>query len=202
MQLIIITPETFMPAESTAITALLMAGADRIHIRKPGASEAEVGRLIEQIPARFHASLSLHDHFALLTGFPDLAVHLNRRNGDLPASYAGRVSRSCHALTELTEQKAAADYLFLSPVFNSISKAGYASAFPPEVLRQAAADGIIDSQVVALGGVKADNIGELKPLGFGGVALLGDIWNRYRRRDDLTEVLRHTETVIRRLYRG
>ena len=55
---------------------------------------------------------------------------------------------------------------------------------------------------VAVGGGKAENIGELKPLGFGGVALLGDIWNRYRRRDDLTEVLRHTETVIRRLYRG
>ena len=31
---------------------------------------------------------------------------------------------------------------------------------------------------VALGGICADNIPEVKSFGFGGVALLGDVWNR------------------------
>ena len=69
-------------------------------------------------------------------------------------------------------------YVFLSPIFNSISKQGYASAFTPKALFEAKQKGIINEKVVALGGITAANINKIKSYGFGGVALLGDVWRR------------------------
>lgn len=65
------------------------------------------------------------------------------------------------------------DYLFLSPIFDSISKAGYRSAFSHEQLQRAADEGVIDRKVIALGGVTPERIPYLHSLGFGGVAMLG-----------------------------
>ena len=38
---------------------------------------------------------------------------------------------------------------------------------------------VIDKKVIALGGVDLDNIQRLKDYGFGGVVLMGTIWNRF-----------------------
>ncbi|MDC7177392.1 thiamine phosphate synthase, partial [Bacteroides cellulosilyticus] len=45
--------------------------------------------------------------------------------------------------------------------------------------------------VVALGGISEVNLAEIKSLGFGGAALLGDIWNRYHTWKDAEELLAH-----------
>ena len=63
------------------------------------------------------------------------------------------------------------DYVFLSPVFDSISKQGYRAAFSMETLEQAR--GIIDEKVFALGGVTLDKITILEQLHFGGIAVYG-----------------------------
>jgi thiamine-phosphate pyrophosphorylase len=44
-------------------------------------------------------------------------------------------------------------------------------------LQEASAQGIIDEKVVALGGVTFDSIPYLKHLGFGGVAMIGALYN-------------------------
>ena len=75
------------------------------------------------------------------------------------------------------------NYVFLSPIFDSISKEGYGAAFSPEVLRDAASKQIIDNKVVALGGIEASHINALKEWHFGGAAFLGDIWNRIDYKD-------------------
>lgn len=67
------------------------------------------------------------------------------------------------------------DYLFLSPIFNSISKPNYPAQFPLEQLR---ASTIIDDKVIALGGIALERLPLLHGIPFGGVALLGDFWNR------------------------
>ena len=68
------------------------------------------------------------------------------------------------------------DYVFLSPIFDSISKRGYRSQFSLTELQKAAAEGIIDSKVVALGGITKDKLPLLQSLHFGGAAMLGAIW--------------------------
>ena len=102
----------------------------------------------------------------------------------------GTVSRSCHSLAEVAAWRDRLDYLFLSPVFDSISKQGYRAGFAPEELLRAAREGIIDRRVMALGGITPDNLARVRAWGFGGAVVLGDLWQGYRGADDLPELLR------------
>ena len=96
---------------------------------------------------------------------------------NIPIGYNGFKTRSCHTFDEIKSYKNEYDYLFLSPIFDSISKVGYKSSFSKEELEKASEEGIIDEKVVALGGVTFDVIPYLKELNFGGVAMLGGIYN-------------------------
>ena len=178
MYLIVITEPQFVTNEATIIAQLLHWGVDLIHLRKPESSADDLAKLIEAIPTVYHNRLVLHDHFDLATHFTLHGLHLNRRNSVLPPNHKGTVSQSCHTLDEVKACKTKYDYVFLSPVFNSISKLGYTSAFTPKALSEAKKQGLIDQKVVALGGITAANIDKTKYYGFGGVALLGDIWSR------------------------
>lgn len=178
MHLIVITEPQFVTNEATIIAQLLHWGVDLIHLRKPESSADDLAKLIEAIPTVYHNRLVLHDHFDLAAHFTLHGLHLNRRNSVLPPNHEGTVSQSCHTLDEVKACKTKCDYVFLSPVFNSISKLGYTSAFTPKALSEAKKQGLIDQKVVALGGITAANIDKTKYYGFGGVALLGDIWSR------------------------
>ena len=178
MHLIVITEPQFVTNEATIIAQLLHWGVDLIHLRKPESSADDLAKLIEAIPTVYHNRLVLHDHFDLAAHFTLHGLHLNRRNSVLPPNHEGTVSQSCHTLDEVKVCKTKCDYVFLSPVFNSISKQGYASAFTLKALSEAKKQGLIDQKVVALGGITAANIDKTKYYGFGGVALLGDIWSR------------------------
>uniref|UniRef100_A0AB33J256 Thiamine phosphate synthase n=2 Tax=unclassified Prevotella TaxID=2638335 RepID=A0AB33J256_9BACT len=178
MRFIVITEPQFVNNEAAVITRLLRWGVDFVHIRKPESAATDVENLIKAIPTEYHRRLVLHDHFDLFAHFTLHGLHLNRRNSVLPRGFKGSVSHSCHTLKEVEYYKPMCDYVFLSPIFNSISKQGYASAFTPQALLEAKRQGIIDKKVFALGGITACNIEETKHYGFGGVALLGDVWNR------------------------
>lgn len=178
MKLIVITTPQFFEGEVAAITSLFRAGLEILHLRKPGASAAEVESLLRQLPAEYLPRIVTHEHFPLASLWHLKGIHLNGRNPQAPAGYAGHISRSCHSLEGVAKYKPSCSYVFLSPIYDSISKEGYASAFSRENLREAQQAGIIDSKVIALGGIDAHRLPEVEALGFGGVALLGDIWNR------------------------
>ena len=58
MKRIVITLPYFTEGEAGRITALLdSGGAERVHIRKPGADAAAVAALIEAVPARLHSQI-------------------------------------------------------------------------------------------------------------------------------------------------
>ena len=99
-------------------------------------------------------------------------------NEKLEKSFAGIVPNiiSCHSFEEVVKYKDAYDYLFLSPIFDSISKQGYRSKFSHNELLNASNLGIIDSKVIALGGVTPDKMDYLKSLHFGGIAMMGAVW--------------------------
>ena len=83
----------------------------------------------------------------------------------------------CHQTIKVQFRNRAIHLAKWKPI-NSISKQGYASAFTPKALFEAKQKGIINEKVVALGGITAANINKIKSYGFGGVALLGDVWRR------------------------
>lgn len=193
MKLILITSPTYFVEEDKIITALFEEGLDILHLRKPDTAPIYAERLLSLIPEQYHKRIVVHGHFYLKDEYRLKGVHLNHRNPNLPANYKGHISRSCHSLEEVREHKRNCDYVFLSPVFDSISKLNYHSNYTPEEMKKAHKAGIIDKKVIALGGIDQNNIRQVKDYGFGGVAILGDIWNRFNTCTDCdyTELIEH-----------
>ena len=179
MKFIVVTEPEFIPHEAGMIMQLFDAGLDTLHLRKPHSQPDECAALLAKLPVWMRRHTVVHDHFGLCGEYGLQGVHLNRRNPDPPTDFHGHtVSASCHSIGEAEERKAGLDYVFLSPVFNSISKQGYQSAYTDDQLVEAANSGIIDSSVIALGGVTLDRIAQLRQWYFGGAAFLGDVWNK------------------------
>ena len=155
MKLIFITTEHFFEGEAAALNALFERGMEILHVRKPASTETELKNLIEQIDERFHKRIVLHDHY----------VH------------------SRHSFKEL-ENITEYDYVFLSPIFDSISKVGYTHAFTSEDLLNAKSTGLINKKVIALGGINAENIPIAHQYGFGGVAVIGALWGNFSKDKD------------------
>lgn len=170
---IAITRPDAICGETAIIRRLLANGFDIVHLRKPDADIDYCRRLLAELTPCERARIVVHDYYTLYEEFTLRGIHLNRCVSHYPNGYRGTRTRSCHSFEEVVRFKHECDYLFLSPIFDSISKAGYHSAFSFEQLRKAADEGIIDSKVIALGGVTLDKIPLLESLGFGGVAMLG-----------------------------
>lgn len=195
MKWIIITSPEFLSGEATFISKLFSQGLDLLHLRKPEASLEAYKQLLLQIPEQWHSRIVLHDHFELAEEYKLHGIHLNRRCSVVPNAYHGSISCSCHTIEEVITQKDSKDYVFLSPIFDSISKVGYHAAFSQTLLKQAAVENVIDEKVIALGGITANNILLVKEWHFGGVALLGDIWKRMSD-PQVDEYLKHIRTLL------
>ena len=176
--LIVITLPYFIEREAERIVQRL-ANVDLIHLRKPESTSDEMERLIREIPKEYHKRLVLHDHHHLAVKYGLYGVHLNSRNPLPPEGWKGSVSRSCHSFEEVKEWKDRCNYLSLSPIYDSISKQGYMSAFSLEQIKEAVGKGIIDEKIMALGGVTFDKVEEVLNLGFGGAMILGDAWKEF-----------------------
>ena len=170
--LVIISEPGFFSGEAEALRRLLDGLECRVHLRKPGSAEEDMRRLVESLPEELRPRLTLQDHLQLAPEYGVGGVHPTSRFPEIPPCWRGLVSRSCHSLDEVAACQDA-DYLFLSPIFDSISKSGYRSAFTDAQLRSASE---IDGHVYALGGVRPENFPLLKEYGFGGAALLGHVW--------------------------
>lgn len=170
-RIIVITAPGDVDREAEKIIALLGAVVDYVHIRKPSASLRDVRNLIEDIPYQYRRRLRLHGHFDLCHEYNLAGVHLNHRN-PVPPPGVVSVTRSCHSLADL-DDASLYEYVTLSPIYDSISKPGYRSAFAPDKIGEK----IRGRNVMALGGVSPENFGELRKTGFAGSALLGYIWN-------------------------
>ena len=195
MKWITITSPEFLSGEAIFIDKLFSQGLDLLHIRKPDAPLEAYKRFLLQIPKQWYSRIVLHEHFALAEEFGLHGIHLNRRCSQVPDSFRRSISCSCHTLGEVKKQKDSKDYVFLSPIFDSISKVGYHAAFSPTSLKQAAIENIIDEKVIALGGITANNISLVKEWHFGGVAFLGDIWKRMSD-PQVDEYLKHIRTLL------
>ena len=114
-------------------------------------------RLIEALPPELYPRLTLQDHLQLAKEYGIGGVHLNARNPEIPAGFGGLISRSCHSFGEIASHPTE-DYLFLSPIFDSISKTGYRAGYAPDELRKAFAQGIINPRVAALGGIRPEHL--------------------------------------------
>jgi thiamine-phosphate pyrophosphorylase len=187
---LIITLPFLLKNEAQALQELVSRSDSPLHIRKPETSSIELCRLLEQIPHR--ETLSIH-HLPQIgqtfqlggfhTHFPQVVAHSARF-----------LSCPCHSIQQAREVSGV-DYLFLSPIFNSISKAGYSSTFTPEELSLQLPS--ISTPTVALGGICRQNIGQLRAWGFAGAAVLGDLWVHDQRKIHIKETLQRFDQLCK-----
>jgi thiamine-phosphate pyrophosphorylase len=102
-------------------------------------------------------------------------VHLAAHQDLADAGPAGTHGRSCHDDDEIARAVAeGADYVTISPIALTASKPGYGPALGVDGVRRAvaAAQGV---PVLALGGIDADNVSEMRDAGAHGVAVMGTV---------------------------
>lgn len=193
MKLIVITTPRFFVEEDKIITTFFEEGLDILHLRKPETPAMYSERLLTLIPEKYHKRIITHEHFYLQEEFNLMGIHLNARNPKEPHDFSGHISCSCHTMEEVQKKKHFYDYLFLSPIYGCITKDEVTSGFTAEELREAGRSRIIDSKVIALGGITPENILEIKDFGFGGAAVMGDLWNKFDvcSDRDYLEIIRH-----------
>ena len=173
---IAITQPFAVNKEDAIIRHLLANGFDVVHLRKPDADIEYCRDLLGRLSPAERSRIVVHDYPVLYDEYTLRGIHLNHNYTAYATHYQGTRTRSCHTFEEVARYKDECDYLFLSPIFDSISKVGYRSRFSHAELSRASAEGIIDERVVALGGVTFDKIPYLKELNFGGIAMLGGLY--------------------------
>lgn len=196
MELVVISAEHVLPGEAVALNRLFELGMPGLHLRKPGAPESSIREIVEGLDDIYRDRVVLHDHFGLAGEYGLKGVHLNSRNPVSPSAGLGHVSRSCHTLEEVAAAAGKYNYVFLSPIFDSISKEGYCKAFTENELYQAGETGIINGNVFALGGVDENTMLQAARLGFGGVAILGSLWGDYLKFSDAKALEKRFERLF------
>ncbi len=177
MKLILMSTPTFFLEEHQILKALFDEGLEIFHLRKPNTEPIYSERLLSLLPESYRKQIVVHDHFYLKSEYKLKGIHLSERNMDLPNNYKGGLSCSCRSLEELPGLKKTFDYVIYQPLFEEWgSKATVQSTGTLLAARRAKN---IDKKVMGMGNVDLDNISLARDLGFGGVVLLGAIWNRF-----------------------
>lgn len=201
MKLIVMTKPTFFVEEDKILANLFEEGLENLHLYKPGAAPMFSERLLTLLGEEYHHKITVHGHFYLKEEYHLKGIHIDDAYTEPPMGYKGSVTRTCHAVSELKDAKKQCNYVFLHPVFNSQTNPDEKSTFSYEELREASRKGLIDKKVYALGGINLDNIKEAKDLGFGGIVICGDLWNRFNIHNeiDYKELLMHFEKLRKML---
>ena len=179
MKLVIMTKPTFFVEEDKILTTLFEQGMDRLHLYKPKSSPMYSERLLSLLSEDNYKKITVHDHFYLKDEYGLGAIHIDNPEENLPEGYKGKFSRTCTEISQLKEFKRKSEYVFLNGSFDSQSEVTSKAAYTMYELEAASEKGLIDRHVYALGGISLERIKIAKDLGFGGVVICEDLWNRF-----------------------
>ena len=193
-----ITLPRIIENEAETLATLVRMTDGIVHIRKPEASLSALRHLLEELRSsgadmnRF----TLHYDESSVREFGLGGVHLHEVEAErIPAGKLRR-SVSCHEWPEALRCAEKFDYVFLSPVFDSISKQGYRSRIDLGEahghLREHA------GTIVALGGIGPSTIARSRQAGFDGAAALGAVWHTDGNRFDTERTLRNYRMLRRK----
>ncbi len=196
MSLIVFSPSSQIENEIESVKKILKLNIYAYHIRKTNFTLQEYIHYIESIPKNYHNKLVLHDCYELIHRFNIKGVHLTRKylnsNKNNPKlSTQHTKSKSCHNLEELTQIENY-DYVFLSPLFDSISKPGYKKkTFPHHQIKKFV--GKAPKPVFGLGGISIRTIKDAKKTGVTHYAVLGSVWQSENPEQKVKELLKEID---------
>ncbi|MHB1688877.1 MAG: thiamine phosphate synthase, partial [Ignavibacteriaceae bacterium] len=156
-------------------------GLEYFHLRKPKIDSAILEKslidYLEQLPEKYHNKLILHSNYDLVQKYNLKGMHYTK-NCLLGTNINNVIhqSTSFHLIDEIEKNKHPFNYVFLSPVFDSISKQNYKSSFDLTTVSNFLKNNHNRVDVIALGGIDENTILQTYELGFDGVAVLGAVW--------------------------
>ena len=185
MKLVLMTQPAFFVEEDKILTSLFEEGLDNLHLYKPGSEPVYSERLLTLLPDSYYSKITVHDYFYLKEEYKLRGIHIDDESSPAPKGYRGHISRTCTHLDLLKEAKKNADYVLLKYIFDSQTEPDQKSSFTIDELKEASRRGLIDRHVYALGGMNLDTVKMAKDLGFGGIVISGDLWNRFNIHQEL-----------------
>lgn len=205
MKLILVTSFDTILYEHYLINLLFCEGLEYLHLRKRDYTEEEMEEYIQQIAPPFRKHVILHSHFHLIQKYELKGAHFTKDSCPddlLPDSNISTLTKpfthlsfSLHTIAEIKSLPNIYDYIFLSPVFDSISNQGFNSRFQPGDLKAYLYQDIERPEIIALSGIMPENIDKAMELGFDGVAMLGHIWTPFERDQNLVQAVQRFNRV-------
>lgn len=148
--------------EAQVTNQLFRDGLEVFHLRKPLHSVDELRAFLDLIERRFLPRITLHSFQDLVMEYPVGGIHVSEEeHRKFPMNMSQieflfrkrpelRQTASFHKLDKLRFAPGKLDYVFLSPVFDSISKPFQTAAFSQEDLLETLSH--VKPQVIAAGG--------------------------------------------------
>ena len=199
MKIVLLSRSGFNEVETDIVTRLFENGLDTYHLRKPRLSTKKLKAVIEAIPQQFHSRIIVHSHHQLalkynLKGVHYTKTHLKKsfknwwRKITLRIATKDFVKTTSHTklITLYDEPEIKFDYVFLSPIFDSLT-GRFQSGFYEDGIR--AAINKSGKKIIARGGVDIKRIEKIQELGFHGMALNSCIWNSTEPIEEFTRIL-------------
>lgn len=184
MRLYAVTDRAWVGRQSLAqqVELALQNGATCVQLREKNLDEAAFLREaieLKALCASYHVPLIINDNVKIALACHADGVHVGQ--DDMPLAEVRRlvgddmiIGVSAHTVEEARLAVAGgADYLGVGAVFGSATKKD-ANRLSPEMLRAICA--AVDVPIVAIGGVRAENILQLKGSGVDGVAVVSAIF--------------------------
>lgn len=206
MKLALLSSSRTTEDEAAMITKFFEDGLDLYHLRKPDFSIGQMNDYIQAIPKKYWPQIVLHSHYPLALRHQLGGIHIGRKIKKKSAFrtkmmmwwYRFRnkqltISTSFSNLSSLFEDTTDYSYVFLSPIFDSISKSGYQSGFVHHNLKIALAK--TNHKVYALGGVSKENVEIVYSMGFQGMVLSGIIWQAENKYEIFREIVKEKERL-------
>lgn len=191
MKLVVFTSSSKMHSEIPSVSEMFEQGLETLHVRKPRFSTKDLEEYITSIPEMYRNRLIIHSHHELANTYQLKGIHFSRshrKKGITAKTKTGLhrlikptmvCTKSCHSLASIEEGKKRYNYVFLSPIFDSISKNEHKSTFDLSGVKRAL--DLTQQDVYALGGINEYNVGQLHSIGFTGAAILGGVWESDRK---------------------
>lgn len=199
MKIILLSKSKFDENEVKIVTSLFEHGLETFHLRKPKLSTKQMRDVIESIPKHFHDRIVIHSHHQLARKYNLKGVHYTRthlkksfknwwRKITLGIAKSDLIKTS--SVTKLSslydEMEIPFDYIFISPVFDSLTGKFQSGFYEDGILAAIKKTG---KNIIARGGVAYERLEKINEMGFHGFALGSCIWEN---EDPLREFLRIT----------
>jgi thiamine-phosphate pyrophosphorylase len=207
MKIVLVSDFNEIPQEILLLNALFEQGLEYFHLRKRDYSLEKICNYLDHISPVFYERIVIHSHFNLVERYGLRGVHFKKnytlndflQDMTITASEARaryrHLSHSVHSLNEIKNNSFAFNYLFLSPVFDSISNKGYNSKIKIQAIRKFFKEEPNRPEVIALSGITADKVVHIAESGFNGLGLLGYIWVRYKEDGNVAAAVQRFQLV-------